>query len=55
MNSNTGLALSIVQNYPEDRFNLLVPMVTVTEIAEIQKRTEKCYSINIPEGEEFVK
>ena len=37
MNSNSGLALSIVQNYPADRFNLLVPMATVTEIAEIQK------------------
>lgn len=41
MNSNTGLVLSIVQTYPADRFNLLVPMATVTEIAEIQKRTEK--------------
>lgn len=37
MNSNSGLALSIAQNYPVDRFNLLVPMATVTEIAEIQK------------------
>lgn len=47
MNSNSGLALSIVQNYPADSFNLLVPMATVTEIAEIQKPVMNVVQISV--------
>lgn len=35
--SGAGNALMITQQYPEDRYNLLVPMQTVAEIAEIHK------------------
>lgn len=35
--SGAGNALMITQQYPADRYNLLVPMQTVAEIAEIHK------------------
>ena len=37
MNNQNGNALQITAQYPEERFNLLVPMQTVAEIAEIHK------------------
>lgn len=37
MSGSREMALSIVNNYPANQYNLLVPMATVTEIAEIQK------------------
>lgn len=36
-NSNSKNTLQITSQYPADKFNLLVPMQTVTEIAEIHK------------------
>lgn len=36
-NEKNQAALSIVQQYPPTQYNLLVPMQTVTEIADIQK------------------
>lgn len=36
-NLHQDFALQITQTYPEDKFNLLVPMKTVTEIANIHK------------------
>ena len=34
---NNHAALTIAQQYPPTQYNLLVPMQTVTEIADIQK------------------
>ena len=34
---NKHAALTIAQQYPPAQYNLLVPMQTVTEIADIQK------------------
>lgn len=36
-NESNQAALSIVQQYPPAQYNLLVPMQTVTEIADIQR------------------
>lgn len=53
-NSKNGqAALSIVQQYPPAQYNLLVPMQTVTEIADIQKPVMNAVTIstNLNDGE----
>lgn len=37
LSTNHGNALAITQQYPEEKYNLLVPIKTVAEIAEIHK------------------
>lgn len=37
LSKSSGNALAITQQYPEDQYNLLVPIKTVAEIAEIHK------------------
>lgn len=50
---NSHAALSIVQQYPPTQYNLLVPMQTVTEIADIQKPVMNAVTIstNLNDGE----
>lgn len=50
---NSQAALSIVQQYPPTQYNLLVPMQTVTEIADIQKPVMNAVTIstNLNDGE----
>ena len=52
-NEKNQAALSIVQQYPPTHYNLLVPMQTVTEIADIQKPVMNAVSIstNLNDGE----
>lgn len=52
-NEKNQAALSIVQQYPPTQYNLLVPMQTVTEIADIQKPVMNAVSIstNLNDGE----
>lgn len=45
-NENNQVALSIVQQYPPAQYNLLVPMQTVTEIADIQKPVMNAVTIS---------
>lgn len=49
-------ALQITQQYPADKFNLLVPMQTVAEIAEIHKPVMNAVQIstNLDDGEIYV-
>ena len=50
---NNHAALTIAQQYPPAQYNLLVPMQTVTEIADIQKPVMNSVSIstNLNDGE----
>ena len=50
---NNHAALTIAQQYPPTQYNLLVPMQTVTEIADIQKPVMNSVSIstNLNDGE----
>lgn len=50
---NKHAALTIAQQYPPTQYNLLVPMQTVTEIADIQKPVMNSVSIstNLNDGE----
>ena len=50
---NKHAALTIAQQYPPAQYNLLVPMQTVTEIADIQKPVMNSVSIstNLNDGE----
>lgn len=43
---NNHAALTIAQQYPPAQYNLLVPMQTVTEIADIQKPVMNSVSIS---------
>lgn len=43
---NSSTSLTITQQYPADRFNLLVPIQTVTEIADIQKPVMNAVTIS---------
>ena len=43
---NNHAALTIAQQYPPTQYNLLVPMQTVTEIADIQKPVMNSVSIS---------
>ena len=51
-----GNALQITREYPEDRFNILVPMQTVAEIAEIHKPVINAVRIStdLKDGEIYV-
>ena len=51
-----GNALQITQQYPAEQFNLLVPMQTVAEIAEIHKPVMNVVQIstNLDDGEIYV-
>lgn len=52
-NESNQAALSIVQQYPPAQYNLLVPMQTVTEIADIQRPVMNAVTIstNLNDGE----
>lgn len=45
-NDKNNAALSIVQQYPLEEYNLLVPMQTVTEIADIQRPVMNAVTIS---------
>ena len=51
-----GNTLQITQQYPAERFNLLVPMQTVAEIADIHKPVMNAVQIstNLDDGEIYV-
>jgi len=51
-----GNALQITREYPEDRFNVLIPMQTVAEIAEIHKPVINAVQIStdLKDGEIYV-
>ena len=51
-----GNALQITQQYPADRYNLLVPMQTVAEIADIHRPVMNAVQIstNLNDGEIYV-
>lgn len=51
-----GNALQITQQYPAERFNLLVPMQTVAEIADIHKPVMNAVQIstNLDDGEIYM-
>ena len=51
-----GNALTITQQYPEERYNLLVPMQTVAEIADIHRPVMNAVQIstNLNDGEIYV-
>lgn len=52
-NSTSTTTLSIAQKYPAENYNLLVPMQTVTEIADIQRPVMNAVTIsaNLNDGE----
>ena len=52
-NENKPAALSIVQQYPPNQYNLLVPMQTVTQIAEVHRPVINAVNIspNLNDGE----